>query len=433
MAQRPHRYSVFSQPLDRAALLAYFLGGVVPLVALALFARRYAARELLRPQVGGVILGLALLSLASFLLLQKTTRSALGRAALDNERLTQLVSSSRALAQASDREEVLAIATRCAAALTGARVVHFLVLGKDGYTFSVESSHGSGSETRSEDHEGEIEVLAALALPEEQRQGPEAVHGEVAGQSASAIGVGTASSVDGALVLCGLASPLDGPIAVGSLTALAGLLTVALENCRLQGEQKNFFTHVTNLLVSTLDIHLDYQTDHSRRVARLANLLGKELSLDEARLKNLHFAALLHDIGMLRMDRDSLKDPGRETVELHPEIGFQMLHQIDLWREVAPLVRHHHEWWDGDGYPGRLSGESIPLESRIIAIAEAFDSMTSQMSYRQALPASEALERIREGAGTQFDPAVVEAFLELSPLISASDFSLGHEPASFDR
>jgi putative nucleotidyltransferase with HDIG domain len=414
MASRPHRFSVFSQPLDRAALLAYFLGGVVPLVVLVLFARKYAAPELLQPRLGGVILGLALLSLASFLLLQKTTRSALGRAERDNERLGELVRSSRALAQTADRDEVLAVATRCAAALSGAGAVHFLTLAKDGHSFSVESSRVSKGDTRYGEHAGEIEVLAALALPEEGRRRAEVVHGEVAGQSASAIGVGTAEQVDGALVLCGT-DALDGGIAAGSLNALAGLVTVALENCRLQSEQKNFFAHVTNLLVGTLDIHLDYQADHSRRVARLANQLGRAMEFDEARLKKLHFAALLHDIGMLRIDRRSLEEAGRQTIEMHPEIGYQMLHQIDLWREVAPLVRHHHEWYDGDGYPERLRGEAIPLESRIIAVAEAFDSMTSHISYRHTVTAAEALQSIREGAGSQFDPAVVEAFLDLHP------------------
>lgn len=412
MASRPHRFSIFSQPLDRAALLAYFLGGVVPLVVLVLFARKYAALQLLQPRLGGVILGLALLSLASFLLLQRTTRNALARAERDNARLSQLVESSRALAQAVDRDEVLGVATRSAAALSGASAVHFLVLGKDGHSFSVESSQGPEAETRYGEYAGEIEVMAALAIPEEGRDA-ETVRGEVAGQPASAIGVGTAEQVDGAFVLCGTGSTLDGGIAVGSLNALAGLVTVALENCRLQSEQKNFFAHVTNLLVGTLDVHLDYQADHSRRVARLANQLGRSMGLDEARLKKLHFAALLHDIGMLRIDRRSLQEAGRQTIEMHPEIGYQMLHPIDLWRHVAPLVRYHHERYDGDGYPERLSGEAIPLESRIIAVAEAFDSMTSHVSYRRTVPADEALRRIREAAGSQFDPAVVEAFLGL--------------------
>ncbi len=413
MASRLHRFSVFSQPLDRAALLAYFLGGVVPLIVLVLFARKYAATDLLRPRLAGVILGLALLSLASFLLLQRTTRTALRRARLDNARLSELVSSSRALAQATDRDEVLAVATRCAAALSGAASAHFLSLGKDGHSFSVESSHGAAGGTPHGEHDGEMEVLAALAIPEESRGEGQAVHGEVAGRPAFAIGVGTTRKVDGALVLCGMEEPFDGGAAVGSLNALAGLVTVALENCRLQGEQKNFFTHVTNLLVGTLDIHLDYQSDHSRRVARFANQLGRAMGLDEERLKRLHFAALLHDIGMLRIDRRSLEEAGRETIEMHPEIGYQMLHQIDLWRDVAPLVRYHHERFDGEGYPERLSGESIPLESRIIAVAEAFDSMTSHISYRRSVPTAEALQRIRDDAGSQFDPVVVEAFLGL--------------------
>ncbi|MDH3404347.1 MAG: HD domain-containing protein [Acidobacteriota bacterium] len=413
MPSRPHRFSLLSQPLDRAALLAYFLGGIVPLVALVLFARRYASPALMELRLGGVILGLALLSLGSFLLLQRATRAALGRAARDNERLSQLVLSSGALGRAVDRDEVAEVATRCAAALTGSRAAHFLVLGKDGGSFSLLCSEGPAAAGSYRDHTEQIEELAALALPEEGRRTPDAVHGEIGGHPAAAVGVGANPDDSGAIVLYWTAPSPEGPVADRSLSALAGLVTVALKNCHLQALQKNFFTHVTNLLVGSLDIHLDYQTDHSRRVARLANQLGRAMGLPEKRLRDLHFASLLHDIGMLRIDRDSLREAGREAIEMHPDIGYQMLRQIELWRDVAPLVRHHHEWYDGDGYPDRLSGESIPLESRIIGVAEAFDSMTSQISYRSALPASEALQRIRDGAGSQFDPAVVAALVDL--------------------
>ena len=102
-------------------------------------------------------------------------------------------------------------------------------------------------------------------------------------------------------------------------------------------------------------------------------------------------------------------------VRRHAELGDEMLRPIRVWEDIAPLVRHHHEWFDGRGYPDRLAGESIPLESRIIAVAEAFDAMTAEKSYKEAIPVEEAIDRIREGSGTQFDPAVVEAFLRSRP------------------
>ena len=189
-------------------------------------------------------------------------------------------------------------------------------------------------------------------------------------------------------------------------------MTVALKNADLRGKQRNFFTHVTNLLVNALDTHLDHQADHSRRVAMMANRIGRQLGLEDLDLQRLHFAALLHDIGMLRIDPESLKG-NRMAVESHPGIGYEMLKQIDLWRDIAPLVLHHHEHWDGNGYPDQLRGEEIPLASRIIAVAEAFDSMTSTQSYRVAVSEQEALDLIRDAAGQQFDPEVARVFLRL--------------------
>ncbi|MCZ6726219.1 MAG: HD domain-containing protein [Acidobacteria bacterium] len=414
MPPKLSRFSIFSQPLDRAAFVAYFLGGVVPLVTLVLVIKRYAGAALLRPGLGGLILSLALLSLASFFVLQRTTRQSVGRAQRHSRRLASLVDASRSLAQTADRDGVVAIATRCAAALTGATAAYFLAFEKTRQGFSVLRSIGPEAEKLYSTHREEIDEMAALALPEDsEQQEAEIVHGEIATLSASAIGVGAGVRTQGALILVRQAAAEHDPAEVGTLTALARLVTVALGNSDLRSQQRNFFAHVTQLLVSTLDAHLDYQTDHSRRVAQLANRIGRAMRLPESQLRSLHFAALLHDIGMLRIDRDSLRE-GRTAVEKHPVIGFDMLRQIDLWRGIAPFVRHHHEHFDGNGYPDQLRGEAIPLESRMIAVAEAFDSMTSAHSYRAALPQSEALSRIRQASGKQFDPAVVEIFLDLA-------------------
>ena len=95
-------------------------------------------------------------------------------------------------------------------------------------------------------------------------------------------------------------------------------------------------------------------------------------------------------------------------------MGHRMLAPIQLWADVAPLVLHHHEWWNGGGYPEQLAADAIPLESRIIGVAEAFDSMTSRSSYKEPVPTDEAVRRVEAGAGTQFDPEVVRVFLDLA-------------------
>jgi HD-GYP domain-containing protein (c-di-GMP phosphodiesterase class II) len=112
---------------------------------------------------------------------------------------------------------------------------------------------------------------------------------------------------------------------------------------------------------------------------------------------------------MLRVDPGQVGE--RDAVRRHPEFGAEMLRPIKLWEDLAPIVRHHHEWIDGSGYPDGLRGERIPLEARIIAVAEAFDALTSEQSYQQPIPLDEAVGRIEAGAGVQFDSAVVAAFV----------------------
>jgi putative nucleotidyltransferase with HDIG domain len=147
-------------------------------------------------------------------------------------------------------------------------------------------------------------------------------------------------------------------------------------------------------------------------VAQLANRVGRVLGLADAAMQRLHFAALLHDIGMLKVERS--QQMNRMTCEKHTSIGGRMLGRIQLWKEIAPIVHHHHEWWDGSGYPDGIAGVEIPLESRIIAVCDAFDSMTSDSGYREPRTAEQALEELDRCKGSQFDPEIVTAFRGLA-------------------
>jgi HD-GYP domain-containing protein (c-di-GMP phosphodiesterase class II) len=196
-----------------------------------------------------------------------------------------------------------------------------------------------------------------------------------------------------------------------AITTLAGLVSVALRNADLRDSQRNFFSHMTEILVSALDAHLEHQSGHGNRVARSANRVGRTLGLNEKQLHDLHFASLLHDIGMLKIERSLHANP--KFREKHTEIGYRMLGRIRLWEGVAPIIHSHHEWYDGNGYSEGLAGDAIPLESRIIAVCDAFDSMVSNTSYQSAMSVEEAVGEIRSGAGTQFDPTIAEAFLRL--------------------
>jgi putative nucleotidyltransferase with HDIG domain len=216
----------------------------------------------------------------------------------------------------------------------------------------------------------------------------------------------------GALVLVRLApAPPFGVEDSDVVLTLARQAAVALHGARLKEAEQNFFTHVTEILVQALDMHVDHQEGHSRRVTQYASQIGREMGLEAVRLNRLFFAALLHDIGMLRLDRKQAGD--RTAFREHCRLADEMLRPITLWSDIAPLVRHHHERPDGSGYPDALAGEAIPIESRIIAVADTFDVLTAPSSYRPTLAPAEAVREIGACAGAQFDADVVKAFQAL--------------------
>ena len=184
-----------------------------------------------------------------------------------------------------------------------------------------------------------------------------------------------------------------------ALSTMAAFASVARHGAGLRDAQRNFFVHVTEILIAALDQHLDQQIGHSRRVAQYAMVTGRAMELDEGRLERLHFAALLHDIGMLKIDRRRFGD--KESHRQHPGLGARMLSRIKVWEDLATMILHHHEWWDGSGYPEGL-------------LAEAFDSMTSASSYREPRSFEDALAQVEACAGTQFDPRVAQVFLDLA-------------------
>ncbi len=158
---------------------------------------------------------------------------------------------------------------------------------------------------------------------------------------------------------------------------------------------------------------------HSARVTALADAVARWLGWDEEQLRLLHLGGALHDIGKLAVPGRILRKPGpldaEELLEIraHPEAGVRLIAPIDSAHGALPYVLHHHERWDGRGYPHRLAGRAIPVEARLLAVADAFDAMTSNRPYRRALADDEALAEIDRCAGTQFDPELVRAFLEV--------------------
>ncbi len=196
------------------------------------------------------------------------------------------------------------------------------------------------------------------------------------------------------------------------MTTLASLTAVALEISQLQDSQRNFFAHTTDLMAGAVDQHLENRQGHSINVARLVNRIGREMGMPESKLQTLHYAALLHDIGMLKIENSLHLNP--RACRKHTQLGHRMLSRIQLWEEVAPIVLHHHEWFDGTGYPEGISGEDIPLMSRIIAVADAVDAMKRSEGSRPGRNLAEVVEELERFSSTQFDPAIVRVFKALA-------------------
>lgn len=221
----------------------------------------------------------------------------------------------------------------------------------------------------------------------------------------------------GRLGYIAVAPPRDSEFTERQLRLLAGVAhqsRLALTNAGNFATLERTFLETVEALANALEANDEYTSSHARWITDLALKVGEELGLEGSSLKRLELGALFHDIGKIGIPETILSKPGpltpaeREVVETHPELGEMIIAPIDRLEEVRPIVRHCHERYDGDGYPDRLSGDDIPIEARIILVCDAYHAMTTDRPYRKRLPAEEALRRLQEAAGTQFDPRVVD-------------------------
>jgi putative nucleotidyltransferase with HDIG domain len=170
-------------------------------------------------------------------------------------------------------------------------------------------------------------------------------------------------------------------------------------------------------LISAVDAKDSYTADHSLCVAEYATAIGVHMGLSDKERQTIERAALLHDVGKIGIPEaillkpTQLEDAEYEIVKDHSDMGYRIVNAVPFLEDIAPVVRHHHERWDGRGYPDGLDGERIPLLARILAVADAFDAMTSDRPYRRGQDVDVAVEELLRERGTQFDPAVVDAFL----------------------
>lgn len=202
-----------------------------------------------------------------------------------------------------------------------------------------------------------------------------------------------------------------------TLYILASRAANAVENARLHEELKAVFLQTIEGFAYAIDAKDPYTHGHSRRVTRYCELIARGMGLDEVDVERIRHAAILHDIGKIGLRLESLNKPyplSPEEIRIfqtHPQKGCKILAPIQFFEELTPIIYHHHEHYDGLGYPDGKAGEQIPLGARILAVADAYDAMTSDRPYRKAMSRDEAIEELRVNAGRQFDPQIVQAFI----------------------
>lgn len=203
------------------------------------------------------------------------------------------------------------------------------------------------------------------------------------------------------------------------LNSIANESAIYLENSMLYEDVHDLVMGLLHSLTSAVDAKDAYTCGHSERVALLSRHLARQIQLSDQEIDRIYMAGLLHDVGKIGVPENVLQKTGRltadefEQMKKHPQIGARILRDIKQVEDIIPGVLHHHERYDGRGYPAGLSGERIPIMGRIICLADCFDAMTSNRTYRKALPLEVALTEIRRCSGTQFDPRLAESFLQV--------------------
>ncbi|MFA6583540.1 MAG: HD domain-containing phosphohydrolase [Elusimicrobiaceae bacterium] len=204
------------------------------------------------------------------------------------------------------------------------------------------------------------------------------------------------------------------------LAVLTGRAAMTIENINLYRTLKTFNIEMVETLTRVIDAKDSYTHDHAGRARLKARRIAKALNMTTEEVEQIEYAALLHDIGKIGVRETVLLKPTRlteqeyEEIKKHPIIGYQIISPVQFLSKVSKMVLYHQEWYNGKGYPYGIAGEQIPLGARIVSTIDAWDAMVSDRPYRKALNRDIAMDELKKGSGSQFDPKIVAVFLELA-------------------
>lgn len=420
----------FFKNIRRSIQISYFISSIIPLALLVYFALKYVYPLVMKGTVTnlptdiGILLVLAvIISILGMLLSKKATNTSIASVQGLHERLNSIIEITKQIRATPFLDVLLEQIVRSAIRLNSAEAGS-LLLYDDPEHLSFKVTVGKGSEKikdklvkRGEGISGWVASKGEPALINDVTK-----DNRYTADFDKETGFTTRSAMCVPLVYN---KEIIGAIEVlnnknGDFTredekllfSLADQAAISIIHSKTNESRQSDLIQITSILVETQDYFSQVKKGHARSVANYANLTAKKMGFADEDLKNLHYASLFHDIGFLRLNVSvPLKPDEVEQVKKHPQIGYEIIRPLSLWREAAELILHHHERFDGTGYPQQKKGNEIPLGARIIFIADTFDVLTSKTSYKeQQLGFREAVSEIESHSGAQFDPEVVKVF-----------------------
>lgn len=422
------RFSIWSVDLDYRFKVIFFLVSVIPMAIMTYLAVEYVFPLLSEQHKKLVLLGLSIVvylvvfvSVMGYLLLHKSSSQVISQLRSQNKQLFHLFNIAKALSSTIHLDVLLQSIVDAAVEVTGSKGGLLFLHQPDDEKLMLRVVRGKKGERMASKKVKLGEGIAGLvALKKEALVLNEVVKEKEKVQvDEELLGIPVQSVLSVPLVfqekLVGVVEILNKKGGFTEedkelLTVLGSQAVIFIRNVEMMEAQHNYFIHITEILIKAMENYGVWE-GHLKNVARWSDLITRKLALPEEERRDIHFAALLHDIGIIWLGPTSkLKESMKRE---HPIIGEKVIRPITIWRKVAPLILYHHEHYDGKGYPYGIKGEQIPLGARIISVTEAYDTMTNIKSYNRKPTIEEAKQELIDNAGTQFDPAMVKVFLQI--------------------